>query len=451
MINARGIAFHALVRIDAHDAYSNIVLDRLFRKYSISKRERAFATEVVYGVIRNRGKLDWTLDRFSRKPVDKMDVKTRNLLRLALYQVLFLDSVPAAVACNEAVELAKQYGHAGMAKFVNGVMRALLRGLDSLEVPDFRKDPVLHISIEHSHPVWLVERWIGRFGADETYDLCRANNQIPPTVLRTNTLKVSQQELYRLLTESGITVEPSRLVPECLRISHYDSIERLPGFAEGLFQVQDEASALVSHILAPKSGDVVLDVCGAPGGKSTHMAALMKNGGKIFTIDKSEAKLGLVKDACKRLGTSIVETLHADATRLHEVLKIRADKILVDAPCSGLGVLRRKPEIKWRRSFGDIQELRKLQMAILDSAGKCLKPGGVLVYSTCTMEPEETCSLVADFLESRRDFSYYNFEELPKGIQDFREFGEPLQNASFYLYPHIHDTDGFFIARLQKS
>lgn len=451
MIDARGIAFHALMRIDAHDAYSNIVLDTVFRRFSVSKRDRAFATEIVYGVLRNRGKLDWTLEQFSRVSVEKMDVKTRNILRLALYQVLFLDSVPAAVACNEAVELAKQVGHVGMARFVNGVMRALLRGLDSLEVPDFRKDPVLHISIEYSHPAWLVERWTKRCGAEGARKLCCSNNQIPPTVLRTNTLKISRRELSCLLRESGITVEDSKLVPEVLRISNYDSIESLPGFAEGYFQVQDEASVLVSHVLLPKSGDVVFDVCGAPGGKSTHMAALMGNHGKILTIDISGAKLQLVNDACKRQGINIVKTLEADATRLHEVLEIEADRILIDAPCSGLGVLRRKPEIKWRRNPDDIRQLAKLQMAIIDSASKCLRSGGVLVYSTCTTEPEETSCVIRDFLRTHNEFSYADSQELFKRDADSGKHGQGFQDGIMYMYPHIHDTDGFFIARLKKA
>lgn len=450
MINARSLALHVLTRVDVDNAYSNILMDKAFKKYSVSRRDRAFVTEIVYGVIRNRGKLDWTLEQFSRVRVEKMDVKTRNILRLALYQVLFLRSVPAAVACNEAVELGKQAGHAGMASFINGVMRSLLRGLDSLEVPDFQKDPVLHISIEHSHPEWLVTRWVKRFGAEQTLELCRANNQIPPTVLRANTLKCSRQELSGLLNDAGIVVEESKLVPEALRISNHGSIEDLPGFNDGCFQVQDEASIFVSHVLSPQPGDVIFDVCGAPGGKSTHMAMLMRNRGKIVTIDKSKEKLRLVKGACERLGVSIVETFHADATKLHEAVKFEADKILVDAPCSGLGVLRRKPEIKWRRSLDDIYGLAQLQRAILHSVSKCLKPGGALVYSTCTIEPEETFDVIQNFLKTHKEYSCVDIEELPETARFL--LCERLGNGCvLYMYPHIHGTDGFFIAKLKKA
>jgi 16S rRNA (cytosine967-C5)-methyltransferase len=451
MTNARDVALQVLVKIDAHRSYSNIALDRMFMRFTIPKRERAFATEIVYGVTRHRRKLDWIIEQFSRKPVPKMDVYTRNILRMGLYQILYLGSVPSPVACSESVELAKRFGHSGMSRFVNGVLRALVRGLESLDFPTMDEDPVLHISVMQSHPEWLVRRWVDRFGKEEALELCRANNQVPPTVVRVNTLKTSPEELSVLFTERGIAVQPSTLVPEALRISNYDSVQSLPGFEEGLFYVQDESAALASHILSPAPGDFVLDVCGAPGGKTTHVAALMQNQGRVLTVDLSESKLCLVQQACNRFGIDIVQACVADASRLDEVLSVRADRILLDAPCSGFGVLRRKPEIRWHRTSSDIANLAELQSRMLDSVARCLKPGGSLVYCTCTIEPEENTRVVNGFLETHTEFSYDPLASYLPRASLVELFGDTIHYGYLHLFPHIHDVDGFFISRLVKK
>ncbi len=446
MINSRSLGLDALIKIERDKGYSNIVLDKLLKKHKLEKRDRAFATEIVYGVLRHRGRIDWTINQISTKIVWKMDVTTRNILRLGVYQILFLNSVPAPIACNESVELAKEHGHKGMVKFVNGVLRNVIRKLHSLKIPPIDKDPVSHISIFHSHPSWLVERWIKRFGVDTTLKLCQANNCIPPTFVRANTIRITREELATIFRDNGIKVEKSALTKKGLKINKFDSIEKLPGFEDGLFYVQDDGSMLVSEVLCPQSGDVVVDMCGAPGGKSTHLADIMGNCGKIVTIDISRKKLSLVRQASHRLGAKIIETKCMDASTVHESLPIKADKVLIDAPCSGLGVLRRKPEIKWERSLEDIRSLSEIQTKILESGSKILKRGGILVYSTCTIELEENEIIIEKFLNNNPNFVLDNNYIKEKYDQLYSS-----KNGCIHLYPHLYETDGFFISRLIKK
>jgi 16S rRNA (cytosine967-C5)-methyltransferase len=370
-----------------------------------------------------------------------MTVWVRNVLRMGTYQLLYMERIPPSAACNEAVNLMKRYGHAGTAKFVNGILRAISRQKDEIRFPDVQADPVRHIALRFSHPDWMVKRWLARNGMEETINLCKANNEIPPLSVRTNTLKITRSQLREKLEEAGLSIEKSRWAPEGLILEGFSALGQLAALQEGLFQVQDESSMLVAHILDPQPGEFIIDACGAPGGKTTHIAQKMGNRGRILSTDIHEHKLKLTMENCRRLGIDIVETQAMDARHLHERFSRQADRVLVDAPCSGLGVLRRKPDARWRKSPEMLAELPKLQMEILNSAAECVKPGGVLVYSTCTIEPVENQEVVQGFLATHGAFS---LEQAGKYL--------PVAQAAemVQLYPQRDGVDGFFIARMKR-
>lgn len=442
MKTGREIALQILKEVDEKDAYANLALSHLLEQERPAPQERRFATELVYGTIKARNTVDWVIGKFANRPLAKMTVWVRNILRLGAYQLLFMERIPPSAACNEAVNLTKRYGHQGTAKFVNGILRAIARQKDELSFPDLQDDPVGHIALRFSHPDWIVKRWLARFGPEETISLCKKNNETPALSVRTNTLKTTRTALKQSLTEEGVQASDSRWAPEGLILEGFSALGQLAALREGLCQVQDESSMLVAHVLDPQPGEFIIDACGAPGGKTTHIAQKMQNRGRILSIDIHGHKLRLTMENCRRLGINIVETAAMDARFLHEQFSLQADRVLVDAPCSGLGVLRRKPDARWRKCPEMLEELSGLQREILASAAQCVKPGGVLVYSTCTIEPEENQDVVRDFLAAHGDFS-------------LEEAGRFLPEAStaemVQLYPHRDDVDGFFIARMRRA
>lgn len=447
-VGAREVALLALRDVDEGQAYAGLALDRALKGRSLSRRDRALATELVYGASRRRNTLDWAIAQASTRPVDKMSPWVRADLRLAAYQLLFLDRIPPSAAVNEAVELAKRYGHAGLAGFVNGVLRGLLRKKAGLRYPDPAKDPVGYLALRHSHPDWLVKRWLARYGFAATESLLRANNENPPLVLRPNRLKTDREGLLRALEAEGAATEPARLVPEAVVLREGPAFEDLKSFRDGLFSVQDEGSILVGQVLRPRPGDTVLDACAAPGGKSTHLAELMDNQGRVVAVDPHDHKLKLIEDNARRLGTSIVTPQLGDARDVGRAMAGQADAVLVDAPCSGLGVLRRRPDARWRKSPEQVEELHRLQVEILEGAAAALCPGGTLVYSTCTMEPEENQGTLQAFLDRHPEFRPESLRPyLPAALA-----GEPgVEQGWLQLLPHVHGTDGFFIARLIRG
>jgi 16S rRNA (cytosine967-C5)-methyltransferase len=360
---------------------------------------------------------------------------------MGAYQLLYLDRIPPSAACNEAVNLTKRYGHMGTAKFVNGILRAIARSKDQIEFPDIVSDPVEHIALRFSHPAWLVRRWIARFGVEETIQLCKKNNETPNMSVRANLLKTTRQELQQQLEADGLTVEASRWAPEGLLIDGFSALGQLDALRQGLFQVQDESSMLVAHVLDPQPGEFVIDACGAPGGKTTHIAQKMGNQGRVLSTDIHTHKLKLTAENCGRLGIDIVETKTMDARFMHEIYFEQAERVLVDAPCSGLGVLRRKPDSRWRKCPEMLVELPNLQTAILESAAQCVKPAGILVYSTCTIEPEENEAVIRRFLSGHPEYTLEHAGLL---------LPEPRPEEMVQLYPHRDNVDGFFIARLRK-
>lgn len=441
-MTAREVALKIINDIHTNEAYANIALNRELGRQNLSDQDRRFVTELVYGTIKAGNTLDWMLSLYINRPLSKIPPIVCNILRMGIYQIFFLSKVPISAACNQAVELTKKYGHAGTVKFVNAVLRNAGRSPEKVVYPDKEKDPIRYLALKYYHPEWMVGRWIKRFGFESTEKLCSINNTTPPLCLRTNTLRISTSDLITKLHDDKVTCSQSHLVPEGIICTEYPSLKTLSALREGLFQVQDESSMLVGHVLDPQPGEFIIDACGAPGGKSTHIAALMKNSGQVISTDLYDHKLALTNENAKRLGITIIETKALDATTIGNYYSKKADRVLVDAPCSGLGVLRRKPDSRWRKSVSMLNDLPKLQLAILNSAADCVKPNGILVYSTCTIEPEENQDVIKSFLSNRKDFCLEPVGEyLPT-----KSHADMLQ-----LLPHVDNSDGFFIARMVRK
>jgi 16S rRNA (cytosine967-C5)-methyltransferase len=459
--SARAGALHVLYAVEVEGAYANLVLDQLLREVPFAKSDRSFLTELVYGTLRWRGTVDWILNQVVRSGLDRLTPWIRNILRLGVYQLLFMNKIPPSAVCNEGTNLAKRYGHQGVARLVNGVLRSVARRGQDWEYPDPQEKPVEHIAARYSHPEWMVERWLKRYGQEETIALCLANNQPAVNSIRTNTLRLSVEELIQRLQTEGVEVEASRLIPEGLRLKRLSAYTSLAAFGQGLFQVQDESSMLAGYGLGPLPGTRVIDACAAPGGKTTHLAQLMKNQGEILAFDLHGHKIGLVQENCRRLGVNIVRTSVMDARELPGLWSGWADFVLVDAPCSGLGVLRRRPDARWHKNPGQIRELASLQSQILTAASQCLRPGGTLLYSTCTLEPEENEGIVRHFLAAGTDIlsslnkpGKYCLEDLSQFLPFIpwrEEDRNQIEKGYLTLLPHIHGTDGFFLARLRRE
>ncbi len=444
--NPRRIALDVLVEVEGKILPLDLLIERKFERHQGLKQvDYAFITEVVYGTLRWRGRIDWIIGRISRVKPERLERFILNLLRLGLYQILFMDRVPVSAAVNESVEMAKASGKEEAAGFVNAVLRRVSDGKAEVEVPH-SNDPA-SVSVEHSHPLWLVERWVQELGTDETIELCRANNRIPPLSLRTNTLKTSRRKLLAEIKQEIPQAIPTRFSPEGILIDPPVPLLRIPHFREGWFQVQDESSQLVGHITDPKPGEMILDACAAPGGKTTHLAQLMGNRGNIYAADISARRLSLVKENCHRLGVGIVTPLRSDLTQpMVFTSQERFDRILVDPPCSGLGTLWRNPDIKWKRKEEEISTFREIQRAILDQVAPRTRKGGSLVYGTCTLTREENEEVMAGFIAEHRGFEVEDLRRiLPQSLK-------PLTGEDGFLrsFTHRHGMDGFFAARLKR-
>ena len=441
-LDAREVALKIINEVVHNNAYANIALAREINRGKLTDQDRRFITELVYGTIKAKETLDWMISFYINRPIDKIAPVILNILRLGMYQMFFLSKIPVSAACNQAVELTKKYGHLGTVKFVNAVLRNAGRSPEKIVYPDKQKQLVKFLALTYFHPAWLVARWVKRLGAEATEELCRINNVTPLLCLRTNTLKITRTELLVILESEGFVAEPSLWTPEGIICHSSPALSTLKSLRAGLFQIQDESSMLVAHVLGAEPGEFIIDACGAPGGKSTHIGALMHNKGRILSIDIHEHKLALTRENAQRLGISIIETPLLDARTIGTQYFGQADRVLVDAPCSGLGVLRRKADSRWRKEESMLKELPLLQKAILHSAADCVKENGILVYSTCTTEPEENQAVVESFLEERKDFV----------LEQTSSFLPPLghDGTMVQLWPHIDHVDGFFIARLQR-
>ena len=442
----RQLASEILLKVDSQKAYADILLDGTLKSTHLSERDRALLTELIYGTLRWRAKIDARLSQKLRRPLEDTDGFVRNLLRVTVYQLFYLDKIPDYAAVNEAVELAKTQRGSKTAGFVNGVLRNLLRQKNPDAQAPSTDDSIPTLATELSHPEWLVQRWLEEFGLSETRALMRANNERAPLVLRTNRLKCGRDELLARLRDHGIAATPTLLSPQGISVESSGNVENLPGFADGLFQIQGESSQLVAYLLAPSAGERILDACAAPGGKATHIAELMGDRGTVIALDNSPRGLDRIRENIARLNLQSLQVEHADAAQeLSGDLTTPYDRILVDAPCSGLGTLRSHPEIKWQRQPSDIRRLSALQAKILNRVAGYLKPNGVLVYATCTLTPEENQRLVETFLAKHEEF------ELEDAARYLPESAQPtVQRGFFQALPHRDNTDGFFAARMRK-
>ncbi len=441
MDKVRATAMKVLLAVHEKGAYANIALADALRRCRFNEQDRRFATELVYGVVKAGETLDWMIQCYSNRPLHKMTPYVREILRLGIFQLFFLDRIPPSAVCNEATELAKKYGHTGTAKFVNAVLRTAVREPEKVNVPD--DDEVSYLAVRFQHPRWLIRKWLQMFGRTETEQLCIFDNAPAVLSLRTNLLRISRDDLSLLLQREGAAIRLSNWTPEGILCTGHQALDSLLPLREGLCQVQDESSMQVAHVVAPQPGEFVIDMCSAPGGKTTHLAERMKNQGKILALDIYEAKLAYIEKNAKRLGISIIQTKCLDARAAGEIYNGKADRVLVDAPCSGLGVLRRRPDARWRKKEEDIGQLPLLQRAILDSAALAVRPGGVIVYSTCTIVPQENEEVVQSFLHDHDNFrldaagSYLPLQPSKKDMVQF--------------YPQRDGIDGFFIARLVRE
>lgn len=437
----RGVAVRILNRVERTDSYLDKLLDVELKSPEMNDLDKGLLTEVVHGVLRWQNKLDWVLNGFSHGNFAKSEINVKNALRVALYQILFLDRIPHAAAVNEAVEFVKRIRGEKPAGLVNAVLRNIIRNMEGIRYPDRAEDELQYLSVVYSHPYWMVKRWMRRFGYDDTQKLLIANNERPELSLRINKLKISPGEFLTLLEQQQIQFKGSEHIDYFVKVKTLSKIGQMDLFRNGMFTIQDESAAFPCLLLSPKPGERVIDMCSAPGGKTTHMAEMMRNEGEIVAVDKYDAKLNLIKGACERLGLRNVRLSAVDAS----VVDIEpADKVLLDTPCSGLGALAKKPDMKWKRDISDILKLAKLQVDLLNNAARLVKPGGAIVYSTCTTEPEENQEVVRTFLDAHKEFSIDNAAQYvshavvtPEGVVE--------------TFPHKHCMDGSFAVRLIKA
>ncbi|MBE9189946.1 16S rRNA (cytosine(967)-C(5))-methyltransferase [Gloeocapsopsis crepidinum LEGE 06123] len=445
MENSRQLAFIALRSVQ-RGAYADVALDRILRQTDLSSVDRRLVTELVYGSVRRQRSLDALIDQLAKKKAQQQPPDLRIILHLGLYQLRYLDHIPDAAAVNSTVELAKKNGFSGLASFVNGLLRHYVRlassEADLLKLPD---DPVERLGILHSYPDWIVEVWLSQFGYAETEQLCKWLNKPPAIDLRINPLRASVEKVATALQDVEVGVTRVANLPQALRFTtSTGAIEKLPGFDAGWWTVQDSSAQLVSHILDPQPGEVIIDACAAPGGKTTHIAELMQDTGTIWACDRTVSRLKKLQQNIARLQLKSIQICTGDSRNLPQFTGV-ADRVLLDAPCSGLGTLHRHADARWRQTPATVRELIGLQTELLTHVATWVKPGGVLIYATCTLHPEENEAIVQDFLTHHPHW----------------RIARPAANSIGFLYattagwmkvlPHHQAMDGFFIVRLQKE
>ena len=443
--NARETALRALVRVEQDGAYLNLALPALLQ--NLAPEDRSLAIQLATGTVQHLNTLDWSVNTFSRRSIKTFTPWIRNLLRLSAFQILYLGRIPDYAVVDEAVRLARRYGHRGVAGLVNALLRRLTTERSNLPWPDREHQPTEYLSLKQSQPQWLVSRLIRRFGFQEAEKWCIACNKKPLTSVRPNSLRTNPDELIVMLNNEGINAVPSPAVPGMLRIEAGVSPATTRSFRDGYFTIQGESSALVAPLLSPKAGDTVVDLCSAPGGKSTHLAELIKDRGRIYAVELHSHRLRLVEKAAARLGLQSILPVMADGRSVERQDLSEPSAVLVDAPCSGLGVIRRLPEIKWRRREEDLPALQTLQIELLSAAARILPPGGKLLYSVCTGEPEETARVVDAFTSANRQFSLEDLLPLlPKTLRNGLDDSQTVT-----LWPQRHDLDGFYMALWRKK
>lgn len=442
----RQIAVDILNRVEDHGAFAEPLLDAMLsRDGPAHVQDRRLLTHVVYGTLRMRGRLDCMIGQLYTGDFARMETGIKNILRTAIYQMLFTDRIPEFAIVNEAVEISKKT-HPAASGLVNAILRNAIRRKDAFRYPEINTEPALHISALYSHPLWMVERWIRVFGIDETVAICRANNDIPPYAVRVNQMKKKREQVAGELTRDGFEVKLTGFSPDGLII--IDSpipLRETTLYKSGYVRIQDEASQLIAYVIDPKPGDAILDVCAGTGGKATHLAEILGNQGHIVALDINQGKIKSLRETAIDQEFPSIDAQWADATAdLGEAFHETFDRVLVDAPCSGLGTLRRNPELKWSTSERTPKEFNALQKKILKRSARYVRKGGVIIYSTCTVTPEENEEIIDDFINHHREFRQTRPSKMiHSSMIDDREH--------FRTHTHRHDMDGFFAATLIKE
>lgn len=435
-VNTRELILGILMEVTKEGSYSHLVIRSVLDKYQyLEKKERAFITRVSEGTIQYMIELDYIINRFSKVKVNKMKPVIRNILRMSVYQLKYMDSVPDSAVCNEAVKLAKRKGFGSLSGFVNGVLRNISRNLSTITYPDGQKDQIQYLSVRYSMPEWIVRQWINDYGMEQTVSVLQAFLQETPVTIRTNLLKITPEALEKRLKEEGVTAEKMVCadMPElnyAFMISGFDHLNALASFREGLFYVQDVSSMMVAETVAPKKDSYIIDVCAAPGGKSVHLAEKLGGTGMVEARDLTEYKTDLIRQNIARHQLSNMRAVQMDATVLDEASIGKADVVIADLPCSGLGVMRRKTDIKYKMTLQTEQELVSLQRNMLETVCQYVKAGGTLLYSTCTMDKMENEDNVTWFLKQHPQFELVKMQQ---------------------IFPQKTYGDGFFLAKLQKK
>ncbi|NJN73048.1 MAG: 16S rRNA (cytosine(967)-C(5))-methyltransferase [Limnothrix sp. RL_2_0] len=444
MSSARQLAFIALRQIMYHNAYTDVALDRALHKSGLKGSDRALVAELVYGTVRRQKTLDAIIDQLGNKPIDQQPPDLRTLLQLGLYQIRYLDSIPASAAVNTSVEIAKENKLGQLAGVVNGCLRQYLRSQekegDPLVLPT--ENPA-RLALQYSFPEWLIATWIGQFGAAETEALCTWFNQPSQLDIRVNTLRTSVEQVQKVLTDAGLNVAAIANLPTGLRLlEKRGMIQDLPGYKEGWWTIQDASAQLVTHLLDPQPGEVIIDACAAPGGKTTHIAEKMEDRGTIWASDKYKARINKIEQNVSRLDISMVRTLIGDS-REYPQFRQMADRVLLDVPCSGLGTLHKRPDIRWQQTPQKIAELTQLQGELIAAGSKWVKPGGHMVYATCTINPAENWAIAEKFLADHPNW------KIAKPAEDSPAFPYATEEGWVQVLPHKHNMDGFFMVKLQ--
>ncbi len=436
----RGLAVKILNRIERTDAYLDKLLDHEMRNSELNGPDKALLYEIVHGVTRWMGRLDWILNGFYKGQFSKAIPNLKNGLRVALYQILFLDRIPDHAAVNEAVEFVKKLQGQKPADLTNAILRNIIRSKSAIRYPDPNEDLIGYLSAYYSHPSWMVKRYADRFGREETEKLLTANNEKPYLTLRVNAIKTTESEFKSLLDSVNLKYKPGKFLNEFVQLQNLTNITAWDYYSKGYFNIQDESAGLACRLLDVQPGMKVLDMCAAPGGKTAYLGSLMNNVGKIVAVDKYEGRLKLLRTNNARLGLTCVTTIENDAL---EFSSEPFDRVLADVPCSGTGTLSKKPDIKWKKDIFDLKKMCASQIKLLEKAASLVKPGGAVVYSTCSIEPEENIEIVKQFLDSHPNFKL----ESAKG-----KFSDEVidENGCIQTLPQKHQMDGAFAAKLIK-
>jgi 16S rRNA (cytosine967-C5)-methyltransferase len=445
----RRAAFDILIRVEKERSYADILMDRELTASGMDGADRRLFTELVYGVLRRKATMDYIIGRFSSKPVEQLDPPVRVLLRLGLYQFTCLDRIPVSAAVNETVKIAREVVPRA-AGFINAVLRKASENRHQVTYPEREKDLALHLSVCHSHPLWLMEQWLRQLGPEEAEAAARIMALTPPVTIRANRLRIDRDALAQQLREAGFSPEKTVFAPDGLTLATGKPLRALTAHTKGLFTIQDESSQMSALLLGAREGETVVDLCAAPGGKTTCLAELMGDRGLVIAGDIRPQRVALVEENARRLGISCIKTMVWDAMKpLDHILQATpggsVDRILLDAPCSGLGTIRRNPEGQWWKDEASIRQMAANQATMLEHAAAILKPGGTLLYSTCTTTTDENEDVVDRFLVRHPDFTLEDLRPLYPGWETL--FSD---RGLFRAWPHRHGMDGFFAARLLK-